>query len=129
MLRVVDWKLNLEGDRTIEEGEPKEFPEDYIFEWKLIVDSEARVDETVSRSRIEKCRNFFRFFVFSERESGRRVVLHLTTGSLRTPPSFGVPAPIPPARDEPRPPDIQASHIRWHLPRSRSCSLTNPPFC
>jgi len=55
----------LRGDRTIEQGEPKRFLE--VFEWKLIVDSEARVDEIDRRSRIEKRRISFRFSVFSER--------------------------------------------------------------
>jgi len=40
---------------------------------KLIVDSEARVDETACRSRIGQRRNFLSFGYFFEIESGRRV--------------------------------------------------------
>ena len=50
----------MRGDRTIEQGEPKRYPE--VFEWKLIVDGEARADETARRSRIEKRRIFFQDF-------------------------------------------------------------------
>jgi len=56
----------LRGDRTIEQGEPKRFLE--VFEWKLIVDSEAKVNETARRSRIKKFRNFYLGFPYFLRD-------------------------------------------------------------
>jgi len=57
----------LRGDRTIEQGEPKRFPED--FEWKLIVDREARVDETAVDPESRSVETYFRFSVFCVRKS------------------------------------------------------------
>ena len=50
----------LSGDRTIEQSEPKRFFE--VYKWKIIVNSELRVDETVGRTRINQGANVFEIF-------------------------------------------------------------------
>ena len=50
----------LSGDRTIKQSEPKRVFE--VYKWKIIVDSESRVNETVSGTRIDQGAKFFEIF-------------------------------------------------------------------
>ena len=62
-------KLSLERRPNHRTGWVKEVP--WGFEWKLIVDSAARVNETARRSRIEKCRKYFLGFPYFLRDRER----------------------------------------------------------
>ena len=50
----------LSGDRTIEQSEPKRVFE--VYKWKIFVNSELRVNETVGGTRINQGANGFEIF-------------------------------------------------------------------